>query len=93
MQQGIPVVREPLDERQEVPVYGIQPLSLLHVGAEIPPLDPQLKAAPRQAQVAVRAASIVGIWAERQADGETAGIAHLQFPKNSHCRSPSTGRR
>ena len=92
MKQGIPVVREPLDERQEVLVYGIQPLALLDVGAEVPPVRPQLKAALGRAYVAVCPASVMRIWAERQADGEVASIAHLQFPQNGHRWSPSPRR-
>ena len=84
MEQWIPVLREPLDQRENVPVYGVDSLALGNVSAEIATLYPDLETAPREADVGIDALSVIGIGSERDLYGELAGVAGQPLPLGRH---------
>ena len=84
VKQWIPVVCKPLHQGKQVPVGRIRPLTILLVGAQIPTLDPQLEATPREAGVRLHRLAIIGVWSERQPQCEFAGVPGKPLPSSAH---------
>ena len=89
VKQWIPVVCKPLHQGKQVPVGRIRPLTILLVGAQIPTLDPQLEATPREAGVRLHRLAIIGVWSERQPQCEFAGVPGKPLPSSAHLRARS----
>ena len=84
VQQGIPLVHEPLDEGQEVPVGVVDSFAFFLVGAEILALYPDLESSPGESDIGIDAVSIVRVGRERHLHGELAGVAGQLLPSNRH---------
>jgi hypothetical protein len=46
VEEVIPVLDYPLEQRQEIPVNGVKILTLLQVGTKVIPSDPDLETTP-----------------------------------------------
>ena len=61
MEQRVPVLGEPLHQRENVPVNRFDSLALRNVCAEIATIYPDLEAAPREADFAINPLAVIGI--------------------------------
>ena len=75
MQQRVPLVHEPLQQGEQIPMCRLDPLTFFQVRAKIPSIDPDLKRAPGQGDIRARTPVLVRVVHERNLDGKCAGIA------------------
>ena len=89
VQQGIPVIGEPLEERKKIPMNRIDSFAFLQVSAQVPAFHPDLKPPPGKTGLEIDATSSVGIGGKRHFQRERTRVAGEPLPSGSHPFTPS----
>ena len=84
VQEGIPVAGEPLHQRKKIPMDRLGPFAALVVSTQVAALDPELKAAPGEADIRVGGPTVIGVAGERQLQREFAGVPGKPLPSGAH---------
>ena len=90
MQQRVPMMDKPLQQRKQIPVRRLYALSFFQMRTEIPAIYPELEGTPGQGEITVTGLLVVGIIHECKLHGKHTSVPNQTFPSDRHGFSPSS---
>ena len=82
------MTNQPFQQRQQIPVRGLNTLTIFQMRTKIPAMNPELKGTPRQREILGTSLLVIGVVHERQLDGKHASVASQTLPTYSHASTP-----